>query len=300
MSRLLRTRDTQRRMLAVAVTWLCFAASRALVPEPVARADLQYLAVTTLGYGHLLGAIVFARRRAGAAPARARGFGFGGSVAVGACLAAFCIYTELLRAAPWLPILLLMVSIWHGLENDRALARAQGHPLRLEAVRASPRELGRDLALTLALGVLALLTTPLSERVALLPSPALLRLDLSEWISFADLFTLSTGYHIVSWLLFFAERRRALLDAGDGVAARALAIRLAVVHAPPLALCLALSAQGGPGALGGRAFLFSPAVYLFWSAVHAGQTAQARRRDAPRAPGAIAAVPPPDLSAYAG
>jgi len=268
---------SERRLRAVAITWLGFAAGRLLVPEPVARAELQVLAVTTLGYGHLLGALIFARRRFAASSCCRPYAAWTSSTAALLGLVSFYGYAELLQIVPWLPVALLGVSIWHGLENDRAFLRADQNGLQLAPLRGAPRELGQDLALTFALGLLAVLTTPIAERAAVAPSLARLPLDLSGWLSFCDLFTLSTGYHIVSWLLRFDERRRRLLRAGDERAARGLVLRLAAVHGAPLALCLGLSALGGSGSRAVQVFLFSPSIYLFWSTLHAAQTAYARR-----------------------
>lgn len=87
---------------------------------------------------------------------------------------------------------------------------------------------------------------------------------------FADLFAVTTGYHLASWLIRSIERACAL-DDGSG--------RLLVAaHAVPIGLASLCLANSLPGASDLRALFFAPAPYLFWSVVHVVDTWIQRRR----------------------
>ena len=92
-------------------------------------------------------------------------------------------------------------------------------------------------------------------------------------LPFADYFAAATLYHLVSWLVLFADRAR-LQQRSDS---RARARSLCTIHAAPAAVCLALLALGDWGTTA-RALVFSPAIYLFWSVAHVAGTARGRQR----------------------
>jgi len=286
-------------------------ASRWLWPESQTRADHQYLFVITLGYGHLIGAAVFSRRRAvGLVPAGVGPRLFWGFVAVSvANLFFFYAWLSNLSGIFFLP--LLGVSMWHIVENDLALQRAYRRGLALGAL---PRSLEEQLA---ALGVTALLLafgqellTPGAYGPALSASPLVragsapmriaaaacglaflatgrrrglglalaaaslaLPARIERWVSFGDFFSAVTLHHLVQFLVLSAERARALPDTA---ARRALVRRLAWVHLPPAALCAVLLLVPGQRFAALRYAIFSPSIYLFWSVLHVVQTLATR------------------------
>jgi hypothetical protein len=233
------------------------------VPDPVRRSELSYAFVTALGYGHLLGAVVFSR--AGRPPA--------GWIAeclrASALVTLFALYSRLLAVWPRAWILLLGLSVWHTAENDLCLSRAYssgavGAGLRLPPL---PSRL-RDHAPAVVLAVLLLaLSIAAAERSDVL----------------AEIFVASTLYHLVSWLLFLADRSRAFRRGGRADEARRLERRLVGVHAPGLALSLLLAPFPGEPAASLHDLLFAPGAYLFWAALHVLQTARVR---SPRGPAA--------------
>jgi len=250
-------------------------ATHAQWPDPQARSERQYLFVIALGYGHLIGAAVFGRQRtrrlapAGVSPRLFKLF-----VGVGV-LNLFALYAWLSNV--WLAFFLplLAVSLWHIVENDLALGRAYGERLALGGL---PRSREHQLA---ALGVTALLLA-LAAGSAALPG-GLLRFP---GFGFGDFFSAVTLYHLVQFLVFFADRARTLPQQAER---RRLWRRIAWVHLPPALLCTALLLAPGErfGAL--RYAIFSPQIFLFWSVLHVAQTIAARgieRRVAP-APQAV-------------
>jgi hypothetical protein len=83
-------------------------------------------------------------------------------------------------------------------------------------------------------------------------------------------------YHAASWVLFFLDRARGLARRAPREA-RLLRWRLWLVHAVPLALN-ALLFFLAPALY---VWVASPALYLFWSVLHAVQTALVRTARAP-------------------
>ena len=94
-------------------------------------------------------------------------------------------------------------------------------------------------------------------------------------LAFADVFALSTLYHLASWWILTLEKSR--LPTG----APGLGKNIVVVHAIPAALVAGTWLLPGELAGEARRSFFSPAAYLFWSVVHAVHTAGSRRRRAP-------------------
>ena len=102
-------------------------------------------------------------------------------------------------------------------------------------------------------------------------------------LTFDDVFALSTLYHLTSWWILSLEKSRRLS------APRAFQAELLGVHAlPALFLGTTFLIPESPGSAL-RAAFFSPAPYLFWSLIHALQTAAARH-------GASAKAGEPDLA----
>lgn len=226
------------RLAAALAVALFLALTHAAFPDGAARAPAQYALVITLGYGHLIGAAWPAFRRTAVRGALACAW------RLCAAATAFALYAAAVAAWPPLVLGLVALSVWHIAENDAAMARVlrAGGALR----RLPPGAAGHALPL-----VSAALVLVLAHRA--LPDPG----------RFGDVFSAVTLYHLVAWLAF----------------ARALGAspaRLAALHAGPALACGALWLAPEPGAAALRALVFSPGIYLFWSALHVLQTARGR------------------------
>ena len=208
----------------------------------------------TLGYAHLLGAWLAGGRLAVFTGGPAR-------LAAAASLP-LLLHVHGSLADGWPPYLawLLAISTWHACENECALAAARSD--RPGPIRADWRGQCIPILATVAVLVVAAGSLPTSER--LLFERAGLRLpDLAALgIHFADVFATTTLFHLLSWLEVGIRRRPRLV---------------ARVHlAGGLASAASLALPGGVGAEL-RAIVFSPGLYLFWSALHVAQTAYARQ-----------------------
>jgi hypothetical protein len=301
----------RNRVLTTSLVAAFLLASRWLWPEPQTRADHQYLLVITLGYGHLIGAAVFSRRRAAGLVPAGVGPRLFWSFAAVSIANLFVLYAWLSNLSGIFFLPLLAVSMWHIVENDLALGRAYREGLALGAL---PLSLEEQLA---ALGLTALL---LAFGQALLPpdayGPALsasplvragsapMRIaaaacglaflatrrrgglglalaaasltsptQIERWVSFGDFFSAVTLHHLLQFLVLFADRARALPDT---TARRELVRRLAWVHLPPAALCVVLLLVPGQRLAALRYAIFSPSIYLFWSVLHVVQTLATR------------------------
>jgi hypothetical protein len=221
------------RLVTVSVVAAFLVVSHLASREAEARSYGQYLFVITLGYGHLLGAALGARRAARASPL-SRAF-------VAATIASgFALYVEGVTAWPGLAFALLALSVWHFTENDVALARALRTGATLEPLRRDVRAQLLPLAVAAAIVAAALVASP---------DPGLL----------GDLFSAATLFHLVGWLVFLIAR---------GAGPR----RLLALHAPPFALCGLLLAWPSDAAQGLREWVFSPAIYLYWASLHVVHT----------------------------
>jgi hypothetical protein len=262
--------------LAIAAAFLGFL--RGMAPAPEERATWLYLIVVPLGYGHVIGASVFARSRR--APARAPGRErVSAAVFESSSLATiFSLYTWALGSPQLQPFVLapiLLLFAWHVAENDLALGRAYRDRMRLPPVSTGPRSGACALLLVVAGGVVAFSTREGAGFAhayfgrTLLPAQA--------WLTLDELAAALVLYHTVSWLLFFEDRARALRLHSAAQAAR-LRRRVLAFHAAPVVL-VAVLARWLPET---EAFLAAPAHYFFWSAMHSIHTAVARGL-APRA-----------------
>ncbi|MEN8162477.1 MAG: hypothetical protein ABFS41_20575 [Myxococcota bacterium] len=166
-------------------------------PDGAERAERQYVLVTGLGYGHLLGALRGARRPGSAAPAW-RAF-------VALTLATgFVLYLEAVSHWPAVAFVLLALPVWHFTENDVALARALRTGGQLGPLPGRPRDHVVPVAAAACVVGVALLVSPDPGRLG-------------------DLFAATTLFHLLGWCVF-------LLGRGTGLA------QLLWLHAPPLAL----------------------------------------------------------------
>ncbi len=208
-------------------------ASHLAFREADARVAAQYLFVITLGYGHLIGAALGARHPPGR-PFLVRAF-TAVTIATG-----FALYAEAVAAWPWLVFVWLALSVWHITENDVALARALPSGALLGPLeRAASRNM---LPLAAAVAVAAAV-------FAVSDDPGL----------FADIFSAATLFHLVGWLVSLIARG-------------ASPLRLFALHAPPCLLCALLLFGPADAAAWLRDWLFSPALYLYWSCLHVVHT----------------------------
>lgn len=297
--------------LGISLGWL---------PDPRARAAYQYLFVITLGYGHLLGAAVFSRRRLRerlpeGLPRRPL------QVLVGVTIAMLLVlHAAAVAASPVFFFAMLLLSSWHIFENDLGLERAYRSGLRLGAI---PRDADHhlvSLALTVAVAAVSWATIPSFEIEAAIrgtlvsgisnaPGRVLLGALAALLLrrhGFRPLGGLGAGLAMVALVLpadlatsrwfGFSEVFSAvtlyhlvswLVFFGDrerrappGVP-RAWPLLLGV-HVVPAAACLAVFFHAGPDSP--LAFwALSPAIYLFWSVLHVLQTAVVRGLEPQRA-----------------
>jgi len=229
--------------------------------ESSGNADRRYfdLVVVPVGYAHLIGALWFSRRRA-----RVRRSDL---PLIASCMfTLLCVYSWALQGSHrfWCLAAILLVSVWHTLENDLMLGRAYANGLTITPLRRRAQHHALVLSGSVSFAILALVT----------PDGALLsnaQRGFALPILFASIDHVAIAgivYHLASWSIFLVDRARSLPSRD----ARVLRRRLFVIHALPLALGAAVWI-GFPS---GHRYLASLPLYLFWSAAHALHTAWAR------------------------
>lgn len=246
----------RNRLTTVVLVGAVLALSRALWPDDGERAAAQYVFVLTLGYGHLLGAALVGRRDSGLRPhgVSARLWRLFCIVSVGTLFAAYATLLGVLPEANFVVFAspLLAISIWHTVENDSAVVAAYERGFSLGAI---PREArGRTLGLVALVALGAILLS-------------------GDETLFAEVFAISTLYHLFQWLVFLRDR----IAAGGDPARRTAILRgIAWTHVPTALACLALVIWRPilPPVL--FDLVFSPSLYLFWSSLHVAHTALAR------------------------
>ncbi len=309
--------DRTWRNRAVTVSCVCvfLALSRMLVEDPWVRAEHQYLFVITLGYGHLIGAAVFARRRlADLVPTRfpRRLVGAAAGLVVLDLFAVYAWATHVTLAV-FLPV--LVVSIWHVVENDLSLRRAYAgpsgmgpmpgstdHHMAAVAGAALLSAIGQQL-LSPAAGEALLGGTRGAELgqimlrvVALGGGSWLIARSRGGYRAFGAAVAVATAtVSLVPGLLshvsfgdFFSALtlyhlvqflllfRDRLRRLPDRAVRRARSRTLAWLHVPAFAVCASLVLLPGETLATLRYALFSPAIYLFWSVLHVAQTVAVR------------------------
>lgn len=296
--------------------------TRALVPDPGPRTELQYLLVIALGYGHLIGAAVSGRRRLAArAPVWLSGR-LAGVAAALAVLDLFVVYVWATHVSLAIFLPLLVVSIWHVVENDLSLRQPASGRIRMAPM---PRSVHHHVAAIAAPALLVaigqqLLSPAVSDALmgsaqAAARAHALLYAVSSGgglWLavrSRGDLRSYGTAITVATTALWMDPSWLASLSFGDffsaltlyhlvqflvlftgrirrtpdPVARRASIRMLAWVHVPAFALCAGLLLWPGEELAALRYAVFSPEIYLFWSVLHVGQTLAVRGVERARA-----------------
>jgi len=246
----------------------------AFAPDAPMRETWLYLIALPIGYGHLLGGWLFARSRMQRTGLEAAFLGV--SVLTLLCAYTWVLHVEALRFFVLVPMLL--VSGWHIVENDLAMGRAYRQGLRLGPVARGGRDHGIALSATALLG-LAALATPDGAFYLMRYLGTALPFQLT---TVPDLVTAVLMYHAVAFVLFSLDRVRAR----PSEEAARLRRRLFWIHVLPLAgngvLYLALPQV--------HFYVAAPTLYLFFSVLHAFQTAAVRGIEPARRAGAPLAV----------
>ena len=250
----------RNRLSAAAIVAIGLAVLHLLTPEAAQRERWLYLIALPIGYGHLIGGLLFARSRA--APTALDAAFLGVTALTLLCVYTWALQTETLRFVVLVPMLL--VSAWHIVENDLSLSRSYRDGLRLGAVPRDGRHHAVALAGTALIGLAALATPTGAFYLRWGFGTAL------PWqaTTIPDLATAVLMYHAVSWVLFFLDRAQVLLPA----AARRLRLHLFWLHAIPVGVNAVLYV----GFDEVYPYVVSPTLYLFWSVLHAFQTAVVR------------------------
>lgn len=296
--------------------------TRALVPDPRPRAELQYLLVITLGYGHLIGAAVSGRRRLAARAPRWLSRRLAGAAVALAVLDLFVVYVWATHVSLAIFLPLLVVSIWHIVENDLSLRQPAAGGIGMPPV---PRSTHHHVAAIAAAALLAavgqqLLSPAVGDMIvgsadaaarghALLWAVALggglglagrssggLRAfgaviaaaTTVLWLAPSWLASVSFGDFFSALTLYHLVQFLVLFSGRirrtpDPVARRASIRMLAWVHVPAFALCAGLVLWPGDGLATLRYAVFSPEIYLFWSVLHVVQTLAVRGVERARA-----------------
>lgn len=247
----------RRCALALVVTALVLAGLRIAAPDPTTRREWALGVMLPLGFGHQIAAVACRRRRPRRRLERVLGYATLASSGVS--------FAWLLTGPAAVPLLaaLAAVAVWHGIENERAMARAaapNGNG-RLAPLSRSPRE-QTSLLLATGLGLAAIWGLPQLAHAALRwGAPAGLCAWTAEELMAALLF-----HHIVSFLIFHVVRPAGIVvRSGSGA-------RLVLSHVLPIGLAFA-SYAWWPALF---AFFAAPTFYLFCSFAHALDTSRAR------------------------
>lgn len=149
----------RNRVVSLGIVGLYLGLVHVLVDDSLLRAKINYGVVITLGYGHLVGAAYFARKRlakklvgptrylvahtgragvrlARSSPSTQHFTWF--LIFMGAMGLAYAGYLALLTQSPgfWLPM--LAISIWHSVENSQSLEGAYRSQLQMPALARDP------------------------------------------------------------------------------------------------------------------------------------------------------------------
>jgi hypothetical protein len=252
----------RNRVLSGALVACYLTAAAAWQPDALARAELHYRCVLTLGYGHLLGSAVSARAPLSTALRRLGPLTVSLFFCLTTVLLAFTLYLALISLLPSIVYGLLAIGMWHTVENDHMLASIYAPRTRQALVHVSAANSARlglprlSRRLRSHLSVLSITAAALCLAGLAVDGPL-----------FADFFAATTLYHVASFLVLSIDRRHRT--------PRRLRTLL-WVHALPAAICAFLLAVPADPLRPLHNAAFSPAIYLFWSLLHVAQTVAVR------------------------
>lgn len=235
---MIRGRADAHRITCALIAAGAVAAVFASVRDAPARTSVLYWIVLPLAYGHLIGA--FPKRRDLELVFVLTG--------VAALFAAYTLVVNEVVLA-----VMAAISVWHVVENELARTRVRD-PARLGPL---PRATFPHLAAaTVAAATLATAWLGVA--------------GVDAWLAFG------IGFHAISWIAQAGARVRSLRAAGESSAAGRIARRVAVVHLVPCLIGAAVAAAPDSKPAGWFFTVSSPAVFFFFSALHALQTAWTR------------------------
>lgn len=301
---------TRNRLLTLATVGAILLGFRLAVPE-AERGTALYLAVVCLGYGHLLGGAIFARRRMAHWRPAGVGAGLFGAFVGTSLVTSFMLYAHAVVAWPSLVLPMLALAVWHAFENDGVVARAYregGGGLRVAPVPRAWEPHATALGLSAAVVLVFVLALPegglevLGGGTGLALAPGALD-GLARRAAVAaglGLLAVPSGRHraggaalvagalvaprLWPWVRF--EEVFALWTLYHVVSwgifswERSPDVRrrlgIAAVHVLPAAACLGLIAAPLSWEHPLRVAVFAPAAYLFWSSLHVVQTLAVR------------------------
>ena len=256
----------RNRAFAAALVCACWSGARIFWPDDMMREERVYLCITALGYGHFIAAAVGSHRPT-SAKALASARWLARSFVASGIASGLCLYTWLLQIGPIATLPFALALIWHVVENDRCLASAYRRPGALGPLARSRGDAPWLVSVALATLLALALTQEIADEVGWSPwawQPQLI-----------DIYGIPVLYHLTSWLKLAVDRANAA-SSHDRIQRYA---RLSAAHGPPLVIGL-LVASERPEVELFRLFLFSPGIYLYWSALHVLQTAIVRKRSA--------------------
>lgn len=298
-------------------------ALRLLFPDRGDRAEITYLFVLTLGYGHLIGPLVLGRRSARRWRPAGVPVWLGGAFAGGAIATGFAAYALALAEWPALVLPMLGLATWHAFENDVALGDAYARGMRMGPVpRAASRHVqGAGLSL-LVVALFAAAAPPAGEparaasasggldfgTLGLLARAGaasaglwlLLRPGLRPGGAALAAGALLVPRDLTPWVTFadmfgvwtlyhvyswliLSRQRLREVRRRSPAEARRRGAALLGVHAAPASLSAMLVLGALPADGWPVALVFSPGAYLFWSVAHAVQTVRLRGLEPARA-----------------
>jgi len=313
---------TRNRGLSLAIVAAVLLGFRLALPE-ADRGRALYLAVVCLGYGHLLGGALFARRRmAGWRPAGV-GAGLFGAFVTTSLLAAFALYVHAVQAWPALVVPMLALAVWHAFENDLGVGRAYREStsgLRIAPVPRRWEPHATALGLSAAVVLFFVLALPEAGLAAALgggPGLAMAAAPLEPLVrggavmAGLGLLAVPSGRHRLGglalatgallaprlwpwvrfeevfalWTLYHVVSWGIFSWERSPDARRRLGV--VAVHVLPALACAALLMAPLAWEHPLRVVVFAPAAYLFWSSLHVLQTLAVRGMEEPDASAAI-------------
>jgi hypothetical protein len=261
----------RNRLTSIALVGLVLASVQWSADDRDQKLQWQYLIALGMAYGHIGGAALFSlpRYRLSSIPLTDRLLI--GSFSVVSVLVLLGIYASAIQViALQAPLLLamLVVSLWHIIENDLELARAYRSGMQLGAIRFD-----RSSAPWVAGGLLFIIGIGLSTPSGAELSKFLFGRPLIPFVATVldDFIVFIVFYHSVSWVVFLLDRARVRGIQQSGEHARVVR-RLLWLHLGPLAPLVVLFVWFQPIYL----TVAAPGLYLFFSVLHTLHTGSIR------------------------